>query len=266
MGAKDYINKLEKLSVCIFQTYNLELEYNEEMRMAKIALNAFKEEQLEKFPYDSIADYFSEEVMKYTGRMQDYTIERLLVKLNVQFAVFHLAEFKDNIENPIWERACDRVQSLFVTFAEVLRAAGKNDKIAQVPHVSYMKTMIEELGLLNKDIPLEGNPYGAALPALSDLWRFLQSDNGISAVKAMEYTDFIQAIKVGNLTGWNNDGCKNKVGHLVLALQNFFDANKLTDWINAVETSLGYNNVTRNNSASKSFTEGVNNALKKTST
>lgn len=113
--------------------------------MIKKTLEAYKESRLDLFPYDELADYFSQEICKYNGGLQNYTIDRLLVRFGCYFLVFILDEFREDIEHPTWDDVCQKVQMFFIVFAEVLRAAGRTDKIEQVPNVSYMKTMLEEL-------------------------------------------------------------------------------------------------------------------------
>lgn len=142
---KKYIQNMEVLGKCIFQIYNNDFSYEERHCMIKKTLEAYKESRLDLFPYDELADYFSQEICKYNGGLQDYTIDRLLVRFGCSFSVFILDEFREDIEHSAWDDVCKMVQMFFVVFAEVLRAVGRTDKIEQVPNVSYMKTMMEEL-------------------------------------------------------------------------------------------------------------------------
>lgn len=140
-----YIQNMEVLGQCVFQIYNNDFSYKERHCMIKKTLEAYKESRLDLFPYDELADYFSQEICKYNGGLQNYTIDRLLVRFGCYFLVFILDEFREDIEHPTWDDVCQKVQMFFIVFAEVLRAAGRTDKIEQVPNVSYMKTMLEEL-------------------------------------------------------------------------------------------------------------------------
>lgn len=147
VNIQKYVQNTECLAQCVFKIYNSDFSYEERHSMIKKTLEAYKESRLDAFPYDELADFFSQEIIKYDAGLRDYKIDRWLVRLGTNFSVFILDEFREDIEHPAWDDACKSVQMFFIVFSEVLRAAGRADKIEQVPHVSYMKTMVEELGL-----------------------------------------------------------------------------------------------------------------------
>ena len=147
MEAKKYIHEMKTLGLCVFSIYNNDFSYEERHRLIKKTLGAYKESGLGLFPYNELADYFSEEISRYDSGLQTYKIDNWLVDLCTNFAVFILDEFREDIEHPAWNEVCENVQNIFVVFSEVIQAAGRADKIEQVPHVSYMKTMAEELDI-----------------------------------------------------------------------------------------------------------------------
>ena len=136
---------MEVLGQCVFKIYNNDFSYKERHCMIKKTLEAYKESRLDTFPYDELADFFSQEIGKHSAGLQDYKIDRMLVRFGCSFSVFILDEFRGDIEHPAWDDACKKVQMFFIVFSEVLMAAGRTDKIEQVPNVSYMPTMLEEL-------------------------------------------------------------------------------------------------------------------------
>ncbi len=137
---------MKVLGQCVFQIFNNDFSHEERHRMIKGTLEAYKESKLDAFPYDELADFFIHEIesCKSIGT-QEYKIDRMLVEFSVSFSAFILAEFREDIEHPAWDEICKRVQMFFIVFSEALVAAGRADKVGQVPNVSYMKTMQEEL-------------------------------------------------------------------------------------------------------------------------
>ena len=143
-----YIKTMEDFGILVFQVFNNDFTNEEKSVLANKALETYYEIRPNEYPYNELADFFVQEISKQpTVEFQNYKIDRMLLEYISSFAVFVLDEFCEDIDRPCWAEVCNDIQKFFVTLSEVLVAAGRSDKLDQVPHVSYMKSMLDELNI-----------------------------------------------------------------------------------------------------------------------